>query len=151
MSKSERQSSIDHHRNYCIHYDPRESKTGCSAGMDKEKIQCVPTPSSNVGRMIPWGPCIAGHTLESPCSHCPKWQRHTLMSAEKYADDVEKSIQRMMIVDPVIEAWRTKPPMGKSEVIQCPACNGRLHLSQAASNGHVRAKCKTNECVNFIE
>lgn len=151
MSQRERQESIDHHRNYCVHYDPRGSATGCAAGLDMQKIRCVPTPSSKGDRMIAWGPCIGGHTLEDPCSHCPKWERPSLESAEKYADDIEAAVQRMTIVDPVISAWRDKKPKGKSETITCPVCAGRLHLSQAASNGHVFAKCETSGCVSFIE
>lgn len=146
----ERQRSIDHERAYCVHYAPREGN-GCLAGMDREQIQCVPTEGMDGKRMLKWGPCINGHTLADPFSHCPKWERRSLEEAEKYADQVEASLQNMAVVQPAISAWRDKPPRGKTEVIECPACKGRLHLSQAACNGHVRARCETAECVNFIE
>lgn len=146
----ERQLSIDHHRSYCVHYAPRVGN-GCDAGMDREKIQCVPTPSTRSGKMMKWGPCINGHTLADPCSHCPKWERRSIESAEKYADDIESALHNMTIVMPAISEWRSKKPIGKAEVIKCPKCKGRLHLSQAACNGHVRACCETKDCVNFIE
>lgn len=98
-----------------------------------------------------WGPCINGHTLTDPCSHCPKWERRSMESAEKYADAIEDAMQTMTVVMPAIGAWRSKKPIGKSEVIECPKCRGRLHLSQSSYNGHVRAKCETADCVNFIE
>lgn len=146
----DRQKSIDHERSYCVHYAPSEGN-GCAAGMDREKIQCVPTPRGDGGQMVKWGPCIHGHALENPTAHCPKWERLSMEQAEKYADDIEATLHRMTVVDPVISAWRKKKPLGKSEVIECPACKGWLHLSQAACNGHVRARCETDDCVNFIE
>lgn len=37
------------------------------------------------------------------------------------------------------------------EVVECPACKGRLHLSIAAYNGHVHGKCETDGCVAWME
>lgn len=143
-----RQDRIDFHRNYCVHYDPQpgKPKVGCKAGQDIGNIQCVTTTKG-----MKWGPCIGGHELDEPLKHCPKWERRSLESAEARADSIEAMLERMKIVDPVIGAWRKKKPIGKSEVIECPVCKGRLHLSQAAYNGHVRARCETADCVNFIE
>lgn len=51
-----------------------------------------------------------------------------------------------------IKPWRDAHK-GKSaaEVVECPACNGRLHLSIAAYNGHVHGKCETPGCVSWME
>lgn len=38
-----------------------------------------------------------------------------------------------------------------SGVEECPACKGLLHLSHAASNGHVHGKCETENCLNWME
>lgn len=146
MNTDRRQKSIDFHRNYCVHYEPREGK-GCAAGQDMQAIRCVPTGPKG----LKWGPCIGGHELPDPLQHCPKWQRPSQEDAEKHADAMEAIMTRMEIVDPVIGAWKKKKPIGKTEVIECPACQGRLHLTQSSYNGHVRAKCETEGCVNFIE
>lgn len=152
-----RQDHIDFDRNYCVHYQPQPGmgkSQYCAVGQDIANIQCVPTPSLNDdGKMLKWGPCIGGHTLADPCAHCPKWERRSLEHAEARADSVEALLKRMKIVDPVIYAWRDKkaPFSGKSGVIECPVCNGKLHLSQSSYNGHVRAACETADCVNFIE
>lgn len=37
------------------------------------------------------------------------------------------------------------------EVIECPKCKGRLHLSIAATNGHVWGKCETEGCLAWME
>lgn len=33
----------------------------------------------------------------------------------------------------------------------CPICGGELHYSVSAYNGHVHAKCLTEDCVSFME
>lgn len=141
----EREELIEWHRNYCIHYQPREPL--CGAGVDTRTVKRVPAGTKG----YTWGPCIEGHTLEDPCSVCPHWKRRTLEEAEAYADSIEALMLRMKLVDPVINAWRKKLPIGKSEVIECPACKGRLHLRQIACNGHIRANCETPDCVAFVE
>lgn len=145
-----RQQNIDFHRNYCVHYDPRGSKDCCDLGI---KAQAIPaqTPSADGKRLVPWGPCIGGHTLEDALKHCPRWEIRTLESAEKRADEIETAMKRMTVAAPFINAWRVKPPIGKREVVTCPVCQGRLHLSQASNNGHVMAQCETAECINFRE
>ena len=63
-------------------------------------------------------------------------------------------MDRMRLVFTVVKPWRTwtkKNRVAKEEVIECPACKGRLHLSQAAYNGHVWGKCETEGCVSWME
>lgn len=143
---NDRQDTIDFHRNYCVHYQPRE--TVCGAGVsDAERPRVATGPKG-----IKWGPCIGGHTLDNPCGFCPKWERRSLEEAEAYADDVEEMLRSMLVVDPVLNAWRSKgSKKGKQEVIECPVCKGRLHLEESSYNGHVHAKCETTDCVAFME
>lgn len=51
-----------------------------------------------------------------------------------------------------IADWR-KANKGKShrEVIECPACKWKLHLSIAAYNSHVHGHCETEGCVSWME
>lgn len=53
----------------------------------------------------------------------------------------------------VASAWRVtpKPATDRHEVIECPACKGRLHLSQSCLNGHVHGACETKGCVSWME
>lgn len=144
---TDREKSIEFHRNYCVHYNPQGTETDCDAGMDIKKIQSVKTTKG-----IAWGPCIGGHTLDDPKAFCPKWERRSMGSAEKRADDIERAIAIIEKAMPFISKWRNKKrPFEKAECVVCPACNGRLHLFQAGYNGHVMAKCETENCVNFIE
>jgi hypothetical protein len=124
-------------RNYCEHYAPSGANYGtpraCKLGIyDRTK------------------PCIRGHELPNPLVRCEKWERRSIERATKRADDIELHFARMVKVGPVVAEWRKKP-WGKAEVIECPACGGRLHLSQARSNGHVHGKCETQGCVSWME
>jgi len=49
--------------------------------------------------------------------------------------------------------WRVKPKpkADRAEIVECPVCKGRLHLSQSAYNGHVWGKCETADCVSWME
>jgi hypothetical protein len=143
-----REERIAFHMNYCQHYARgKGADMVCSAGMDLTTMPRVPTGS----KQIKWGPCIEGHTLANPHEHCPHWIRRTREQGEKWADQIEESIRKMTVVDPVVSAWRDKPPIGKAEIITCPVCQGRLHLSQSAYNGHVFGKCETPGCVSWME
>jgi hypothetical protein len=143
----DRELTIAFEMNYCQHYKPQGSKIICTVGMDIRSLQRVATKPDG----IKWGPCIGGHTLENPLAICPKWLRRTREQGEQRADLMEESFKRMTLIAPVVSAWRVKEPIGKAEVITCPACGGRLHLSQSSYNGHVHGKCETQDCVNWME
>jgi hypothetical protein len=98
-------------------------------------------------------PCIGGHNSPNTLEICPKWERRSLEHAEKRADAIEEMMERMAIVDPVVNKWRIKPKpqSDRRETIECPKCKGRLHLSQSCYNGHVRGHCETEGCVSWIE
>lgn len=151
MSSTQRQEIIDFHRNYCVHYDPAGSPHGCAAGVNRETMRRAATPGSSGKSLVLWGPCIGGHTLVDARDYCPKWERRSLESAEKHADEVQALSAMMVKAAPVIDAWREKLPRGKSEIITCPVCEARLHLSQSACNGHISARCETEDCICFIE
>ncbi len=147
----DRQEHIDFERNYCAHYAPKPGMTnrqdycalGCGASQRMKDARAANEPSMT--------PCIGGHKTPNVLNLCPKWERRSLEHAEKRADGIEKSMKQLTIAAPFISAWRKKLPLGKQEVVECPVCKGRLHLSQSSYNGHVHVKCSTPDCINFIE
>lgn len=141
----DREKTIEFEMNYCQHYKRgKGADMVCNAGIDLNTLKKVSTGE----RQIKWGPCIEGHMLPDPTAHCPHWIRRTREMGEKRADAVEKAMQQMEVVTPVVDGWRKKLPIGKQEVIECPVCKGKLHLSQA---GHVWGKCETPNCVAWME
>lgn len=149
---SERQQHIDFDRNYCEHYDPKTGGIGqdfCALGCDHSAMM----KKAREQGMPRTAPCIAGHTCDAT-SICPKWERRSLERAEERADAMMKSLLRMELAASVIKKWRTwtkTNKVGKTEVIECPACKGRLLLSQSAYNGHVHGKCETEDCLSWME
>lgn len=145
-----RQHSIDFDRNYCVHYAPKPESAkadycaiGCGASKRMKEARDAGEPAMS--------PCIGGHNTPNVLALCPQWERRSLEHAEKRADEIEEMLRRLDVVEPVISAWRQKEPIGKSAIIECPVCKGRLHLSQSPYNGHVHAKCETEDCVSFVE
>ena len=144
-----REQSIAFDMQYCQHYTPDQIYGGgghkatgiCAAGVTVADVR-VPKSSH---------PCIDGHEMQDPTAVCPHWIRQTREHAEARADAIEARMKLFTIVMPVVGEWRKKPPRGKQEIIECPACKGRLHLTQAASNGHVWGKCETKGCVSWME
>jgi hypothetical protein len=148
-----RQDHINFDRNYCAHYAPKPGNfkadycalnLGASEAMDRAR-------KSNEPNICP---CIGGHKASDVLALCPKWERRSLEHAEKRADSIEKHFKEMELVMPVVNKWRTwsnNNRVSKQEVIKCPACKGKLHLSQSSYNGHVRGVCETEDCVNWIE
>lgn len=147
-----RQEHIDFDRNYCAHYAP---KPGLKLHEDYCALGCGASAMMKKARETPgnpnMAPCIGGHNCADVHAICPKWERRSLEHAEARADSIEESIRRMTIVGSVVGEWRKKEPIGKREVIECPACKGRLHLSQSGYNGHVHGHCETEGCVSWME
>lgn len=147
----DRDETIAWHRQYCRHYTTgRGVDVSCAAGVDMGKLTRV-SPTGEGWRSAP---CIHGDKCSNVLELCPKWEQQTLEYAQAKADDYEDSMRRYALVMPEVAKWRTwskKNKVGKAEVIECPACKGKLHLSQAAYNGHVWGSCETLGCVEWME
>lgn len=147
-----RQEHIDFDRNYCEHYAPKPGMHGdyCALGCGASKMMSAARTSGEPNMT----PCIGGHKCKDVLAICPKWERRSLERAEARADSIEKTLHRMTIVGPVVAKWRTwteQNHASKQEVIECPACKGRLHLRQSGYNGHVHGHCETEGCVSWME
>lgn len=170
---SDLEKTVEFDMKYCQHYDPsgvtmiggKEPHGHCKAGVvyldqfgrapkdGNHELDGRYYESSGIFQRIC---CTDGgkRTEEEQMALCPKWIRRTREQGEKRADDIEASINRMRLVGAALSGWRTwtkKNRVAKQEVIECPVCKGRLHLSQAAYNGHVHGQCETAGCVNWME
>lgn len=149
----DREKAIQFHMCYCRHYQRGQILSGvCKAG---EKIdgrrrlaqqQCA---NENIRAM--GAPCVNGQKLVDVRSVCARWDPVTREEAEHAADADEAAVQRLIKVMPLVNRWKNTPPIGKQEIVECPICKGRLHMSQASSNGHVHGKCETPGCVSWME
>lgn len=134
---------------WCIHYRyNRDLKPGqpdtCEAGVDYSTFQ---------GTKYPQRPCFLdkGHSKPDamPCAKLRLPTADEIAAHEKW---LEGRMGKLGVVMKGILPWRQKNK-GRSaqEVVECPACKGRLHLSIAAYNGHVHGQCESDGCVSWME
>lgn len=152
-------------RGQCVHFNGTQNDA-CDAGvnyaeafgaLDRRSCRspCIQEYKSHErvdGKMVPiWKPW---NRLPGEEMKCDKFR---LPTAEEIAADeaqTKRLMDRMRLVMAAVRPWRTWTKtnrVGKQEVIECPACKGRLHLSQAAYNGHVWGQCETKGCVSWIQ
>jgi len=84
---------------------------------------------------------------------CPLYQEPTNEQVEADRQEDEAMFKRHVVALQVSSKWRVKPKPAtdRHEVVECPICKGRLHLSQSSYNGHVHGKCETEGCVSWME
>ena len=84
-----------------------------------------------------------------PCEHLRRPTPEEIAANEEWFQGRMNTLRTVMLG---ISEWRKKWK-GKShgEVVECPSCKGRLHLSIAAYNGHVHGQCETENCVSWME
>lgn len=84
---------------------------------------------------------------------CPLYQEPTSEAVQADMEAFEAARARTFAAIKVADTWRVKPKPAEDrfEVVECPVCNGRLHLRQSAYNGHVHGNCETDGCVSWME
>lgn len=135
---------------WCIHYRyNRDAKAGqpntCEAGVDYEAWR---------GIRHEMQPCFLDDKGRSKpaAMPCPSLRRPTPEEIAAHEIWLDARMNKQGIVMVGIAGWR-KAHKGQSarDVVECPACKGRLHLSIAACNGHVHGRCESEGCVDWME
>lgn len=131
---------------WCIHYlgpQDRGESNNCEAGIDLDSFT-VPFHQR---------PCFLTKGKSKPdAAPCPHLR---IPTADEIAAHDQWSIGRRDILITVmvgIAPWREKH-QGENfaEIVECPACKGRLHLSIAGRKSHVHGRCETPNCVKWME
>ncbi|MES2877496.1 MAG: hypothetical protein V4713_03670 [Pseudomonadota bacterium] len=157
----------------CIHYIGLNLKGGtykCAAGVDYEQAFDGDRP----GVMLR-APCIKLRTTQAHntgiCSKPDKQKSRKKINrdevvmacslrleptAEQIDQDrlkTEQLLRNTLAGLRVASKWRVKRKLAadRSEIVECPVCKGKLHLSQSASNERVHNKCETEGCVSWRE
>lgn len=149
QDKSEQwKSSFAFHLDYCQHYNPEPRKDNdCDLGVDAETL----TLGFKLAR-----PCICSLAKDSgkPIAVCEKFRERTTESAVDYANTVEKSMEQFLTTLPWIGKIKEQCQGKKTDqqgIDTCPVCSKRIGWSWTPDNGHMSARCETEDCVNFIE
>jgi len=96
-------------------------------------------------------PCLTKYRRENS----PTCERYEEPTDEEVADD-EAYIQARMEMHrkagaAIVEVKRQHKGKNWVGVITCPVCEGNLHVSHAAYNGHVHGRCETEDCLSWME
>lgn len=137
--------SRGHAAGWCVHYRSPLRYDKCTGGVSFESFH---------GTRFDARPCFLTSRGESKpgTTFCAGLRRPTADEIAEYAAWIHERYARTVLVKEGIEVWR-KANAGRdvAEVVACPACGGRLHLSIARVNGHVHARCETEDCVSWME
>lgn len=130
---------------WCIHYrSPYHDKT-CEAGIPFERWRGVHMDKQ---------PCFLDKKGESTLDAlpCECLRRPTAQEIALHEEWKKTRKNRMGVLMRGIAPWRAAHK-GKSahEIVECPICRGRLHLSIAGYNGHIHGRCETADCVSWME
>lgn len=136
----------------CVHYGPLRPEEMASGG-------AIPAPIA--------AHCLAGIDLTTwrrpPCflddfgnsfphsEFCEHLRRPTISEIDRFRASIGKNVSRLQVVLTHILGWRRRyRGQAFSEIISCPSCGGKLHLS-ISGRGQVRGRCETLDCVSWVE
>jgi hypothetical protein len=132
----------------------------CNAGIIYNNV--IPEPNEQLGVAYRL-PCI-DLSLRGKMNQVQSENYARRGTCEKYAEPTAEDIQQDNIeiekllnnftnsFNPIIKRIK-KEHKGKDwrGVEECPICQGKLHLTHAAYNGHVHGKCETDKCLSWME
>jgi hypothetical protein len=132
----------------CIHYNGSVNEC-CEAGVNYGELAGGKDPG--------WGlklPCIKKFAGPSPVT-CDKRQEPTPEQLAEWKAEMNRSMERIgkarkAIVDHLGGPWK-RGMTGSSGSIPCPNCAGTLQFSRAGYNGHIHARCSSEDCVAWME
>jgi hypothetical protein len=150
MDTTEKPPVEAHKAGWCIHY--RAGEVGnrsafpatCKAGEAYAQFKGVPFNAQ---------PCFdRPKDRDVPKHYCAKRRLPTPEEAAAAKRETDALFLRLelglRLVAPLRLEWKGK---NVETVLTCPACNGKLHVTHAAYNGHVHAHCQTAGCISWME
>lgn len=135
-------------RKWCKHYRGMYRKEQCEAG-----VAFAGLPNHGTKLFHDSCPCFGDENAKN----CEKSEYPT--AEEMAAEDKEFAEQfakvgkaREAIVEHCGGPW-TRGMGGSSGAIDCPVCEGTetLQFSRSGYNGHIHARCATEDCVAWME
>lgn len=135
---------------WCKHHEPGDKplEHKCTAGVDI--AQLVPPGQFGGAYMLP---CHDNHHDTIQKAKCPKRllpsdeeQAEIDAERERFAEECKR---RLLLTLPLVAEVKDRGGVGESP---CPVCeSGTVAWSVADYNRHVRMRCSTDDCVNFME
>lgn len=130
-------------RGSCKYFNGVQNKV-CDAGVNYREL--VGGPDAGWCRRMP---C---HKSDGSSVVCEKRQDPTASEIAEHRAMIDAAMDRMKKVFPLISrVKREHKGTSWKGVEACPVCGGRLHMTHAATNGHVWGQCETSGCVSWME
>lgn len=135
--------------NWCVHYRAKDHKT-CAAGVNYQQLGGV----AGTYGMLQRFPCFLKYYEPArsdavSCKHLRVPTREEVAAHDEWAAArARELLSAMVAIAPLRDQYKD---VGFAGVIECPACQGRLHLTIAATNGHTHGKCETEGCLSWME
>lgn len=145
---SQRPGSPGYSAGWCIHFRDMSRHETCEAGVNYRNLAAGEPKLRTL-------PCFLDKAKLEPQAGavaCAAFCAPTRDEVAAHEAWVGARFETLGTVMQGIAGWR-KANRGRNaaEVVECPACKGRLHLSIAASNGHVHGACETDGCARWME
>lgn len=150
-----------HRTNWCRHhkrvYIPHLGHE-CALGIDIEKLTTDQCGVANFGRhyMLPCHNSTAPDTKKAVCDKCSLFTEAEIAAEDAEREEwTKKAVARLESTLPLLETIKKLTRESKGDrrgSNPCPACeNGTVTWACAYFNGHVRMRCSTEDCINFME
>lgn len=133
---------------WCKNYSGMHLKDACDAGVVFQEL-----PTYGEKGFMDRCPCFGPQTV-SLCEKATYPTKEELAARE--AEIAERFARvgkaRHAIVESIGGPWK-RGMCGVSGSVDCPICNEKQSLlfSRAGYNGHIHARCKTEDCVSWME
>lgn len=89
---------------------------------------------------------------DRPAMRCELYRLSTPDEIAAEEATIKAAIERFTKTLPLIaEVKSVHEGEDWSGVVECPVCDGKLHMRHAAYNGHVHGKCETQGCLAWME
>lgn len=139
---------------FCRHYNGLESLRNkdacCGAGVAYSTFgpSALRRPCNS---NIEWAAVRAKAGIQEPT--CDKRSFPTQEERDQKDAEFAATMKRTITGIQIASKWRVKgkPSSDRHEVVECPECKGKLHLSQSKYNGHVHGACETPNCISWME
>lgn len=130
----ERPSIAEQHANACVYFN----------GITNDKCDAEIT----YPREWKDNPCHKSHE-NIPCE---KRRFPTQEEVEIFVKELELQFENMKKAFVIVGKIKNEHKSHNWEGVEvCPVCNGKLHMSHSAFNGHVWGKCETEKCLAWME
>lgn len=124
---------------WCRHYTGVGNHKTCKVGIAYESVK---DPTTNVFRYKCYDPDSA--------VDCASHELHTAEELKERDDWMDERLQHILAAMALIKPFR-KRGQSTTGTIECPKCKGILDYGIAGYNGHTRGKCRTEQCLTWIQ